>query len=96
MTKSPRFESKTSEDMYRSLDEVEEVEARRRVRMMDPGGPFRRSSGTTGRSLRRISSNISMKDVSGSTHMVNTNQLPKAPTLDCREASIYQGVQCVL
>ena len=36
MTKSPRFESKTSEDMYRSLDEVEEVEARRRVRMMDP------------------------------------------------------------
>ena len=80
MAKSLKFESKTSEEMYRSLEEDEEG-APRRVKMMDPEGPFRRtqSEATKGR-FRAMSSNISMEDVSGSTHLVNTNQLPKAPT----------------
>ena len=82
MTKkdAPTFTSKTSEEMYHSLEGHEEGHVPvtpRRVVVMDPYGPFR--GDFTRDRVDSMMSNVEMEDVSGAPRMVNVQEVPKHP-----------------
>jgi hypothetical protein len=83
MPKKTTFESQTSEEMFRELNEVEEQElgpkAPRKFSRMDPYGPFEGDM-TRERAVSMMSSNVDMEDVSNEGRYINAPNLPKPPT----------------